>query len=320
MVHQLLQQLAFGGIPEPVVDGGGITGDESIPQPEHFPVESEGLDGPVGPVEDGSSRRLIHAPVLHADEAVFDQVDAPHTVPASDLVEHGQQGGRIELLPIHFDRVTVLVSHLDGLGLVGCVLRIGGHDEHPRRWRHPRILEHAALKTHVQQIGIGRVGLLWRCRHIDAVGTGVGLEVGPTLHVPFTPGGNHFDVGVEGHGVQLEADLIVSLAGGTVTDGIGAGLGGRLDEALGDHRPGERGAQQVVTLVYGVGPQSRENEVGNELVDQVVDDGLRRSGRDGLFTSLFYLFALANVGGVSDHLEAPFLNQPAENDRGVETS
>ena len=49
--------------------------------------------------------------------------------------------------------------------------------------------------------------------------------------------------------------LVVSLAGGTVANGIGANLLGDLDLPLGNQGPGDGRAEEVGALVQGVGPR-----------------------------------------------------------------
>ena len=47
-------------------------------------------------------------------------------------------------------------------------------------------------------------------------------QVGARLELPFPPRRDDADVGVEGIGRQLEAHLVVALAGGAVRDGVRA--------------------------------------------------------------------------------------------------
>ena len=47
---------------------------------------------------------------------------------------------------------------------------------------------------------------------------------------------------------------------------VGAGFNGDLDLALGDQRPGDRGAEKICALVERVGPKHREDIFGNELL------------------------------------------------------
>jgi hypothetical protein len=101
-------------------------------------------------------------------------------------------------------------------------------------------------------------------------------------------------------------------------DGIGAGGARDLDLALGDQRPGDRGAQQIDTLIQGVGAEHREDIVADEFLAQVLDIDFLDAHHLGLGARRLDLFALAQVGGESDDLAAVIVLQPAQDDRGVE--
>src|SRR3546814_9505416 len=109
-----------------------------------------------------------------------------------------------------------------------------------------RVFERAAFVGDVQQVGVGGVGRLavLAARDRDLVLLGI-LDEGRTrVQVPLAPGGDHLDVWLQRVIAQLEADLIVALAGGTVGDLVGADLLGDPDLALGDPRPRDRRAGQ----------------------------------------------------------------------------
>ena len=71
------------------------------------------------------------------------------------------------------------------------------------------------------------------------------IRLGARIEIPFAPRRNHLDIGFERVIAQLEAHLVIALAGGAMGHGVGAGLAGDLDLALGDERPGDRGAEQI---------------------------------------------------------------------------
>jgi hypothetical protein len=108
--------------------------------------------------------------------------------------------------------------------------------------------------------------------HRDAVRLGVGQQLLAREQVPLAPGRDDLHVGHQRVGAQLEAHLVVALAGGAVRDGVGAGLARDLDQPLGDERARDRGAEQVLALVDGVAAEHREDEVAHELLAQVVDE------------------------------------------------
>ena len=107
-----------------------------------------------------------------------------------------------------------------------------------------------------------------------------------------------------------------------MADGIGAGFVDDLDQALGDQRPRDRGAEQVFALIHGVGAEHRENEVAHEFLAQVVDVDL--FGLDAELQRLgarrLEFLALTEVGGESYHLALVGVLQPFQDDRGVEAA
>jgi hypothetical protein len=112
------------------------------------------------------------------------------------------------------------------------------------------------------------------------------------LEVPLAPGRDHGDVGLERIVAELEADLVVALAGGAVADRVGADLAGDLDLLLGDQRPGDRGAEQILALIDRVGAEHREDVVAHEFLAHVLDEDVLRldAGSQGL---------LARAGSIS---------------------
>ena len=121
---------------------------------------------------------------------------------------------------------------------------------------------------------------------------------------------------------ELEADLVVALAGRAVADRVGADQLGDLDLALGDQRPRDRGAEQVQPLVQRVGAHHREHVVADEFLAQVVDEDVL--GLDAhqlrLGARRLEFLALAEIGGEGDDLAIVGLLQPFEDDAGVEAA
>ena len=93
-----------------------------------------------------------------------------------------------------------------------------------------------------------------------------------------------------------------------------------LDLALGDQRPGDRGAEQILALVERVGAEHREDVVADELLAQIVDEDVLGLDAEqlGLAPRRLDLLALAEIGGEGDDLAPIFGLQPFEDDRGVE--
>ena len=240
------------------------------------------------------------------------------------VVQPGEQAGRRQLLAVDADRVALGEADGDlgdGIGrrhrrdraLVDIGRRLDGG-----------ILQHLALGGGVQQVGVDRerrlAALVLGDR--DLVLLGELDQLLAALEGPLAPGRDDLDGRLQRIVGELEAHLIVALAGGAVTDGVGAGLPGDLDLLLGDQRPRDRGSEQIDALVDGVGAEHREHVVADELLAQVLDEDvlLLDAEQLGLAPGRLQLLALAEVGGEGHHLAAVGLLQPLQDDRRVQAA
>ena len=166
-------------------------------------------------------------------------------------------------LPFERDRIALLELERDLGDRVRRVHRRDGALVDEFRRLQPRILQHLALGGRVQKVGVDRERrfALLVLRHRDLVLLGEVQQVGARLERPVAPRRDDLDVGVQRIGGQLEADLVVALAGRAVRDGVGAGFAGDVDQMLGDQRPGDRGAEQIVPFIDGIGAEHRKDEI-----------------------------------------------------------
>ncbi len=134
------------------------------------------------------------------------------------------------------------------------------------------------------------------------------------------PGGDDLDIRRERGRGQLEAHLVVALAGRAVGDGLGAVGVGDLDHALGDERPGDAGAEEILAFVERAGLDHGEDEVARELLAQIVHLAAGRPGRERLGFEAVEFLALADIGAKGDHLRLVGFLEPAEDDRRVQAA
>ena len=225
-------------------------------------------------------------------------------------------------LPSIADRVAALEADADIGRLVGRFLRRDGALIDDRRRLGGRILQHLALGRGVQEIGVDRERrlALLVLGDRDLVLLGEVDQVAAALEAPFAPRRDDLDRRVERVIGELEAHLVVALAGRAVRDRVGADALGDLDLLLGDQRPRDRGAEQILALVERVRAEHRKDVVAHELFAQVLDENVRRldAEQQRLLARRLKLLALAEIGREGDDLAAIGLLQPFQDDRGVE--
>src|SRR5262245_31452858 len=119
----------------------------------------------------------------------------------------------------------------------------------------------------MQQVGIDREGrfaaLVLGDR--DLMLLGELNQLGTRRQVPFAPGSDHLHVWLERVVAKLKSHLVVAFTGGAVRHRFGSDLLGDLDLLLGDQRPRDRGAEQVLALIDRVGSKHRKHVVAHEL-------------------------------------------------------
>ena len=119
---------------------------------------------------------------------------------------------------------------------------------------------------------------------------------------------------------DVDAHLVVALAGTAVGDGGGAVLVRRLDELLGDQRPADRRRERVLVLVERVGHEGRQAVVLGELLLGVDGHGGDGAGGLGARHDARDVLDAADVDEAGDHVVAVLLLEPGDEGRGVETA
>ena len=141
------------------------------------------------------------------------------------------------------------------------------------------------------------------------------------LELPLAHRRQHLEIGVERGDADLEADLVVALAGAAVRDVLGLVAVRLDDEVLDDDRARHRREQRVLVLVQRVGAQGLGEELLDVLLADVLDDGLHRTDVQRLLThELQVLTLLADVDRERDDIDVVMLLEPLDGDRGVQSA
>ena len=199
--------------------------------------------------QDRAARRLVDAARLHADEAVLDQVEPADAVVVAELVERWPAASPATAPAPSMRQRRPSRSRCGPRS--ACRARPSARscaDRRSRRRFLGRVLQHLALGGRVQQVGVDRERRLafLVLGDRDLVLARELQQVLAALERPLAPRRDDLDAGLERVIGELEAHLVVALAGRAVTDGVGADLARDLDLLLGDQRPRDRGAEQVL--------------------------------------------------------------------------
>ncbi len=144
-------------------------------------------------------------------------------------------------------------------------------------------------------------------------------EIFATLEFPFAPWRDHLQVGRERRVGQLEADLVVPLAGAAVRERVGADALRDRNLMCRRERPRHRRAEQIGACVDGARAQCRENEIADERFAQIFDEAVVRARALGFLNQPLQLGgALPHVGREADDAGAVGLTQPGNDGGGIE--
>ena len=239
---------------------------------------------------------------------------------AAKTIQLRQHCARRQRLAIKSYRVTALVDQLDFQRLIRRVFRRNRPTPHALVSGLGRVLQTAPLVGDVQQIGVHGVRRLATALIVHG-----NLVLLAKIHqrlagikIPLAPGRDHLNIGVQRIGPKLKAHLIVTLAGRTVGHRRRAGFAGNLYHALGDERPGDTRAQQILALVHRVSAEHGINIIGDKVLSEIFDVDLLHAHGLGLLPGRLHLFTLTNVSSKGHHLGVIGFLQPAANRGSVQ--
>ena len=255
--------------------------------------------------------RFVELAALDPDCTVLDRVDAADPVCARARVELGDQLGQCELLAVERDRQTRLERDHD---LAGCRRgeRGGGDCERLLGRRDPRVLEHARFDRAAEEVVVDRVGRLLLRLDRDPARFRISDFLVARPHA-VAQRRDHAHARVARLERELEAELVVPLAGAAVHDRLGPELERDLRDRVGDHGTRERGDERIHALVQRVRLQGSRDLLVGEHVLAVEQDDVVGPGKVAALRRRPEIRILADVHEHGDDLvEAVVLLQPCD--------
>ncbi len=252
-------------------------------------------------------------------ETILDVIDAADAMLAAELVEPFDQRHTVELLSVQTDRPAMLEIDGEIQRFIGRLGRIDRPGEGVGRRLIPGIFENAGLAAAAKQVQIDAIRTLF-CRFDGDAVLGGESDLLIAAHLPFADGGDDFQIRRQRLEGDVEADLIVALAGAAVRDGDGVVFAGGIDHQLGDERPAQRRGQRIFALVERAGHQGGKDETIDEQIAGIQSHGIHGSGSQRFLADAFDVLALAEIDREGDHIEVVLLADPRHHDAGVESA
>ena len=139
--------------------------------------------------------------------------------------------------------------------------------------------------------------------------------------IPLTPRSNNSHIRSQSLNSQLETNLIVALAGSTVSNSVSAFLLSYINQMLSNQWTCKGGTQQILALIYSTSLQSRPYIILQELLSQIQNIALGSTGTQCLVVNSLHIIALANISTASNNLTATIIFlQPRDNNGGIQTT
>ena len=271
-------------------------------------------------VQNGAAGGFIYTAGLHANQTVFYHIHNAHAVGSALGVQVINQSGRAKLLAVYLNGNTLNKLDLDVSGGIGSLLRRGADHQHFILGLVGRVFQIHTLMAQMPQVAVhGVIGLFGNGQR-NIVGLGIVNCLLTGLNIPLTPGSDDLQIGGQSLYSGLEANLVITFAGGAVGDSNRTLFAGNFYQTAGDQRTGKGSTQQIFTLINSAGLHGGVNVIGYKLITQVLNIQLYGAGFDGLLFQGGQLLALANVSAHSNNIVAVILFQPRNNNRSVQTA
>ena len=132
---------------------------------------------------------------------------------------------------------------------------------------HPWIFEDPAFVRNMEKIPVAAVRFFLCRSHRNVVLPGIIDHRRSRIKEPHgvPPCRDNPDAWVQCRVCQLKSHLIISLACGTMGNGISPFCRGNLNLSFCNERPRERCAHKIGALIDGIGPESRKDKVSYEF-------------------------------------------------------
>ena len=321
-INQRLQHAPFGREPEAIIDQLRIARHQAVFQMRCFAVQRDAFHGAMRDIKDGAAWRFVAAAGLHADKAVFHQIQPANAVFLAEGVQAREQGSGRQAFAIDANRIAAFEFNGDIGRAVWRIHRADGAlPDHFIR-RVPGFFQDFAFAAAVQQIGINTEGRFATLilGDGDLVFFGEFDQARAAGQVPFAPGRDDLHIRLQRVIAEFKPHLVIALAGRAMRHRISAHGFGDFNLALGDQRARDGGAEQIHALIQRIGAEHGEDEIADEFFPEIINEDVLwlDAKQQRLVARRAQFLTLAKIGGEGDDFALIGGLQPFQDDAGIQ--
>ena len=214
-------------------------------------IQTKAFQLAVGIEKNRTCRIFIYAAGFHAHQAVLHKIVNTDAVLCADFIQRIDQFHTVHFLPVDSNRFSFLKVDGDKFRLVGSIFGITGDKVHIFVGRIGGIFQIIPLMGEVPHVPVHGVRIFLRRffffrllfikfinRHV--VRFCISHLIFTGFHIPQAPGSDNLHMRCQCLHSQFKTDLVISLAGGTVADGIRSVFLCHIHKTLADQRAGKR--------------------------------------------------------------------------------
>src|SRR5258708_39407878 len=223
----------------------------------------------MGGDKESAPRRFISAKRLHPYETILHDVGTADALFRGGFIQRVEQIDGAESYAVYQNGRARFKTNFDFLGLVRRFLRRGDPLPHGLVRCVGGIFELAAFLAKVPGVAVAAADGFLALLHGDFVGFGVSDGVLARIDVPFAPRRNDLQMGRNRFVGELEANLIVALAGAAMREAVSAKFQRKFRLALCQHGPRHGSAEEIRVFLDRARAERWPNVIAHKLFTQV---------------------------------------------------
>ena len=315
-VYEAIQSLTQGAEPHAIINQFRVADGYLLLEGLGCTVQAQVFQIIVAVVDDCASGVFINATGFHAYQTVFNHIGDTNSIANADFIQFFYQFSGAQFFAVYRNGNAFHIFQFNIFRFIRSLFRNIGYDEQLILRCIPGIFQIGAFMGQMPHVAVHGVVMVMGYRNGNVVSSSVVDFLVTRTQLPFTPRSNNSQIRVQSFYRQLETNLVITLAGSTVSDSVSAFSFSDFNKFFSDQRTSEGSTQQVFLFINSASLNSGPYIILNEFFLQIQDIAFASTGFDSLVMYGFQLIALAQVSTSSDNLAAIVVFLQPRNDYG----